>query len=147
MPSLSDAVSLQGSEAFLQKLMALFVSSHYKNRYALSRRSLGVSPYCVHSPNDLQLMSDAPAHHIFVLLGPVTSETQVPDILCAIQVQCVTRLLCKSLSAFVAVHGRRDLEGLCHEHTGTRWARIRGPDSVVHFPTVPGGLNKMMRVK
>lgn len=33
-------------------MMALYVSSHYKN-----------------SPNDLQLMADAPAHHLFVLLG------------------------------------------------------------------------------
>lgn len=32
--------------------MTLYVASHYKN-----------------SPNDLQLMADAPAHHLFVLLG------------------------------------------------------------------------------
>lgn len=32
--------------------MTLYVSSHYKN-----------------SPNDLQLMADAPAHHLFVLIG------------------------------------------------------------------------------
>lgn len=38
------------SENFLEKMMALYVSSHYKN-----------------SPNDLQLMSDAPAHKLFVL--------------------------------------------------------------------------------
>ena len=49
--------------------MGLFVSSHYKN-----------------SPNDLQLLSDAPAHHIFVLLGPVHDDSDLPDILCAIQV-------------------------------------------------------------
>ncbi|KAJ1508082.1 hypothetical protein HMI56_007470 [Coelomomyces lativittatus] len=41
------------SEHFLQKMMGLYVASHYKN-----------------TPNDLQLMSDAPAHHLFVLLGP-----------------------------------------------------------------------------
>jgi N-acetyltransferase 10 len=35
-----------------QRMMALYVASHYKN-----------------SPNDLQLMADAPAHHLFVLLG------------------------------------------------------------------------------
>ena len=78
-------------------MMALYVSSHYKN-----------------SPNDLQLMADAPAHHLFVLLGmsswlggvfyiaiqawdkllltyfdagPVDeSKNQLPDILCVIQV-------------------------------------------------------------
>jgi N-acetyltransferase 10 len=35
-------------------MMALYVASHYKN-----------------SPNDMQLMADAPAHHLFVLLGIV----------------------------------------------------------------------------
>ncbi|KAJ1765924.1 N-acetyltransferase 10, partial [Coemansia sp. RSA 1843] len=58
------------SEAFLQRLMALFVASHYKN-----------------SPNDLQLMSDAPAHQIFVLLPPIDpNATKLPEPLCAIQV-------------------------------------------------------------
>ncbi|KAM0826019.1 hypothetical protein ACQ4PT_069157 [Festuca glaucescens] len=58
------------SEVFLQRMMALYVASHYKN-----------------SPNDLQLMADAPAHHLFVLLGTVDeSENQLPDILCVIQV-------------------------------------------------------------
>lgn len=75
--------------------MALYVASHYKN-----------------SPNDLQLMADAPAHHLFVLLGMCTfifvrlvllattdltfslgyagpvdeSKNKLPDILCVIQV-------------------------------------------------------------
>ncbi|KAL0697566.1 hypothetical protein Bca4012_053688 [Brassica carinata] len=58
------------SELFLQRMMALCVSSHYKN-----------------SPNDLQLLADAPAHHLFVLLGPVDeSKNQLPDILCVVQV-------------------------------------------------------------
>jgi len=58
------------SEAFLQKVMALYVASHYKN-----------------SPNDLQLMSDAPAHQLFVLLAPVNpNDTSLPEPLCVIQV-------------------------------------------------------------
>ncbi|KAJ6916791.1 hypothetical protein NC652_019265 [Populus alba x Populus x berolinensis] len=58
------------SELFLQRMMALYVASHYKN-----------------SPNDLQLMADAPAHHLFVMLGPVDeSKNELPDILCVIQV-------------------------------------------------------------
>ena len=40
------------SEAFLQRMMALYVSSHYKN-----------------TPNDLQMMCDAPAHELFVLFS------------------------------------------------------------------------------
>lgn len=51
-------------------MMSLFVSSHYKN-----------------SPNDLQLMADAPQHHLFVLLGPIDENTSsLPDIYSAIQV-------------------------------------------------------------
>ena len=60
------------SETFLNKLMSIFVASHYKN-----------------TPNDLQLLSDAPAHQIFVLAGPLggpTAQKKLPDILCAIQV-------------------------------------------------------------
>lgn len=56
------------SELFLQRLMALYVASHYKN-----------------SPNDLQLMSDAPAHALFVLLPPITG-AGLPEPLCVIQV-------------------------------------------------------------
>ena len=40
-------------------MMALYVASHYKN-----------------TPNDLLLISDAPAHQLYVLLGPV-DETRV----------------------------------------------------------------------
>lgn len=58
------------SERFLQKMMALYVASHYKN-----------------SPNDLQLMSDAPAHQLFVLLPPTEEGSkQLPDPLVVIQV-------------------------------------------------------------
>ena len=59
----------RASELFLHQMMSLFVSSHYKN-----------------TPNDLQLMSDAPAHELFVLLGPLTASSSLPDVLCAIQV-------------------------------------------------------------
>jgi N-acetyltransferase 10 len=58
------------SEAFLQKVMALYVASHYKN-----------------SPNDVQLMSDAPAHQLFVLLAPIDeSSSALPEPFCVIQV-------------------------------------------------------------
>jgi N-acetyltransferase 10 len=51
-------------------MMSLYVASHYKN-----------------SPNDLQLMSDAPAHRLFVLLAPVDQTTnELPEILCVVQV-------------------------------------------------------------
>ncbi|XP_027846110.1 RNA cytidine acetyltransferase isoform X1 [Aphis gossypii] len=59
----------KASEAFLQRIVSLYVASHYKN-----------------SPNDLQMMSDAPAHHLFCLLGPVDVNTKsLPEVLCVIQ--------------------------------------------------------------
>lgn len=68
------------SEAFLHRIMALFVSSHYKN-----------------SPNDLQMLSDAPAHGLFVLLAPTRPDTErLPDVLCAIQICLEGRISSKS---------------------------------------------------
>lgn len=58
------------SEKFLDQMLALYVASHYKN-----------------SPNDLQLMSDAPAHQLYVLVPPVEDDsTRLPDPLCVLQV-------------------------------------------------------------
>jgi N-acetyltransferase 10 len=59
----------RAAEGFLQRLVSIFVSSHYKN-----------------TPNDLQMLSDAPAHHLFCLLGPITKKDQLPEILVVIQV-------------------------------------------------------------
>ncbi len=58
------------SEKFLQQMIALYVASHYKN-----------------SPNDLQLMSDAPAHQLYVLVPPIDEDSpRLPEPLCVIQV-------------------------------------------------------------
>ncbi|KAK8061780.1 nucleolar ATPase Kre33 [Apiospora phragmitis] len=57
------------SEKFLQQMVSLYVASHYKN-----------------SPDDLQLMSDAPSHELFVLTAPVTKANQLPEPLVVIQV-------------------------------------------------------------
>jgi len=64
------------SEGLLQRIWALYTSAHYKN-----------------SPNDLQMLSDAPAHRLFVLLGPQRSggggggsTPALPDVLCVVQV-------------------------------------------------------------
>lgn len=60
----------KASESFLKKLMSLFVASHYKN-----------------SPNDLQLLSDAASHSLFVLVKKIDKDDKgLPDILVAIQV-------------------------------------------------------------
>lgn len=47
-------------EAFLQRIMTLYTAAHYKN-----------------SPNDLQILCDAPAHRLFVLLGPRVFSTSM----------------------------------------------------------------------
>ena len=58
------------SEKFLQQMIALYVASHYKN-----------------SPNDLQLMSDAPAHQLYVLVPPIDDQSpRLPEPLCVLQV-------------------------------------------------------------
>lgn len=58
------------SEEFLHQIMNLLVASHYRN-----------------SPDDLQVLCDAPAHHLFVLLPPIfTGMTALPAVLSVIQV-------------------------------------------------------------
>ncbi|KAL8909839.1 MAG: hypothetical protein Q9171_004863 [Xanthocarpia ochracea] len=69
------------SEKFLQQMIALYVASHYKN-----------------SPNDLQLMSDAPAHQLYVLVPPIDDEsTRLPEPLCVIQVALEGQISKKSV--------------------------------------------------
>ncbi|KAK7035512.1 N-acetyltransferase 10 [Paramarasmius palmivorus] len=64
------------SEVFLQRMMALYVASHYKNQ-----------------PNDLQLMSDAPAHDLYVLLPPLEGkEGELPMPLAVVQVALEGRI-------------------------------------------------------
>jgi N-acetyltransferase 10 len=70
------------SETFLQRMMSLYVASHYKN-----------------SPNDLQLMSDAPAHHLFVLLPPIKEgDNSLPDPLCVVQVNMSVNYVLKCVN-------------------------------------------------
>ncbi|XP_015596877.1 RNA cytidine acetyltransferase isoform X1 [Cephus cinctus] len=80
----------KASELFLQRLVALYVASHYKN-----------------TPNDLQMMSDAPAHHLFCLLGPVDpNRKSLPEILVVIQV-CLEGEISKATIVDGLGRGRR----------------------------------------
>lgn len=65
----------RASELFLHRLMSLFISSHYRN-----------------TPNDLQMLSDAPSHMLFVLLGPIDGSGTLPDVLTAVQVSLEGRI-------------------------------------------------------
>ncbi|XP_016937181.2 RNA cytidine acetyltransferase [Drosophila suzukii] len=71
----------KAAEAFLHRLVSIYVSSHYKN-----------------TPNDLQMMSDAPAHHLFCLLGPVQRMDALPEILVVIQVALEGQISAQSIS-------------------------------------------------
>lgn len=63
-------------------MVALYVASHYRN-----------------TPNDLLLMADAPAHHLFVLLGPHDPTINaIPDILAVIQASASLAATCQTAS-------------------------------------------------
>jgi len=78
------------SEMLLQRIWGLYTSAHYKN-----------------TPNDLQMLSDAPAHRLFVLLGPQraplpgekSSGASIPDVLCVVQVAFEGKISQKSVQA------------------------------------------------
>lgn len=77
------------SESFLQKLWGLYTSAHYKN-----------------TPNDLQMLSDAPAHNVFVLLGPTAEsdggDDALPDILAIVQTSLEGKISRKTIQAQLA---------------------------------------------
>lgn len=75
------------SETFLQKLWGLYTSAHYKN-----------------SPNDLQMLSDAPSHQVYCLLSPSAEEesNSLPDILCVVQVSLEGKISRKAVQAQLA---------------------------------------------
>lgn len=78
------------AEAFLHRIVALFVASHYKN-----------------SPNDLLMMSDAPAHHLFCLLPPLELNTKaLPEVLSVVQV-CLEGQLSKESVVQELSRGKR----------------------------------------
>ncbi|CAK9320297.1 unnamed protein product [Citrullus colocynthis] len=115
------------SELFLQRMMALYVASHYKN-----------------SPNDLQLMADAPAHHLFVLLGPVDETTnQLPDILCVIQVclegQISRKSAMKSLSAGHQPFGDQIPWKFCEQFREANFPSLSGA-RIVRIATHPSAM-------
>lgn len=75
------------SEAFLQKIMGLYTSAHYKN-----------------TPNDLQMLSDAPAHSLYVLLSPSAEQdaNALPDVLAVVQVALEGKVSRKAVEAQLA---------------------------------------------
>lgn len=83
----------KASEEFLHHLMTLYVASHYKN-----------------TPNDLQMMSDAPAHHLFCLLPPGRKVDSLPEVLCFVQV-CLEGMISKESILQSLNRGKRAASG------------------------------------
>lgn len=62
------------------------------SRNVLTRFSFGSQ----NSPNDLQMLSDAPAHHLFCLLPPVPpTQNALPEVLAVVQVKCAFEVISK----------------------------------------------------
>ncbi|XP_066958159.1 RNA cytidine acetyltransferase isoform X2 [Macrobrachium rosenbergii] len=76
------------SEKFLAQIMGLLVSSHYRN-----------------TPDDLQMLSDAPAYHLFVLLPPQQEMEgdSLPLVLTVIQVALEGKISKDSVMAALTV--------------------------------------------
>lgn len=71
------------AEDLLHRIWSLYTAAHYKN-----------------APNDLQMLSDAPAHRLFVLLGPRRAgSTALPDVLCVLQVAFEGKISQQSVQA------------------------------------------------
>lgn len=116
------------SESFLQKVMGLYTSAHYKN-----------------TPNDLQMLSDAPAHSLFVLLSPSAENSgDIPDILAVIQVALEGKISSKAVEAQLA-RGHRSAGDMipwtvCQQFGDSNFAQLSGARIVrvaVH-PNVQG---------
>ncbi|KAJ3905093.1 GNAT acetyltransferase 2-domain-containing protein [Lentinula edodes] len=106
------------SEAFLQRIMSLYVASHYKNQ-----------------PNDLQLMSDAPGHELYVLLPPINAEDKeeadiLPHPLAVIQVAFEGRIsresVLSSLSRGLRAGGDLIPWLITQQYQETKFAELSG---------------------
>ncbi|KAJ3850263.1 GNAT acetyltransferase 2-domain-containing protein [Lentinula lateritia] len=106
------------SEAFLQRIMSLYVASHYKNQ-----------------PNDLQLMSDAPGHELYVLLPPIDAEDKeeadiLPHPLAVIQIAFEGRIsresVLSSLSRGLRAGGDLIPWLITQQYQETKFAELSG---------------------
>lgn len=116
------------SEIFLQRMMALYVSSHYKN-----------------SPNDLQLMSDAPSHRLFVLLPPLSPDSdELPQPLAVLQVSLEGNISRQAILNSLS-RGQRDAGDLIpwtlsQQYQDTDFAGLSGA-RIVRIATHPDYVN------
>lgn len=107
------------SEKLLQRIWSLYTSAHYKN-----------------SPNDLQMLSDAPAHRLFVLLGPTNNNKPdksgicLPDILCVVQVAFEGHISQKTVQAELAKGNKASGDmipwSISQQYNDTEFATLSG---------------------
>lgn len=111
----------RAAESFLQRVISIFVSSHYKN-----------------TPNDLQMLSDAPLHHLFCLLGPITKKDQLPEILVIIQVCLEGKISQKRLDDSTGSRASGDLIpwNISEQFSDREFAKLSGA-RVVRIATHP----------
>lgn len=105
--------------------MGLYTSAHYKN-----------------SPNDLQMLSDAPAHSVYCLLSPSAEQDSdsLPDVLAVVQVALEGKISRKSVEAQLA-RGHRSAGDLipwtvAQQFGDSSFARLSGA-RVVRIATHP----------
>jgi len=111
----------RAAEHFLQRLVSIFVSSHYKN-----------------TPNDLQMLSDAPAHHLFCLLGPISKKDQLPEVLVIIQVCLEGKISQKRMNESLGSKAAGDLIpwNVSEQFNDSEFAKLSGA-RIVRIATHP----------
>lgn len=122
------------AESLLQRIWALYTAAHYKN-----------------APNDLQMLSDAPAHRLFVLLGPQKAAPApssgkaagpaLPDVLCVVQVAFEGRISQKSVQSELAKGNKASGDlipwTISQQFNDSEFATLSGA-RVVRIATHPG---------
>lgn len=123
------------AEGLLQRIWALYTAAHYKN-----------------SPNDLQMLSDAPAHRLFVLLGPRAMERAaasgsakggvvLPDVLCVLQIAFEGQISQQSIQSELAKGNKASGDlipwSVSQQFNDTEFAGLSGA-RVVRIATHPG---------
>jgi N-acetyltransferase 10 len=126
------------AESLLQRIWTLYTSAHYKN-----------------SPNDLQMLSDAPAHRLFVLLGPQAMEKAaaagskkgsvvLPDILCVLQVSFEGQISQQSIQSELSKGNKASGDlipwNVCQQFNDSEFGGLSGA-RIVRIATHPGFAN------
>uniref|UniRef100_A0A914HDX2 RNA cytidine acetyltransferase n=1 Tax=Globodera rostochiensis TaxID=31243 RepID=A0A914HDX2_GLORO len=96
----------KAAEVFLTNLMSIYVVSLVWP-VKFNRFIFLLAAHYKNTPDDLQMLADAPAHHIFVLMAPVPADqSSVPQILAVVQL-CLEGSISRQSVTNVREKGRR----------------------------------------